>query len=68
MSNVLEYKGLYTKVHYSPGDAVFYGKIENINDLVNFECKDVRDIKKEFYSAVDDYINICAKLEGHHAR
>lgn len=39
MSDILEYKGYTTKVKYSNEDNVFFGKIEGINSLVNFEAE-----------------------------
>lgn len=61
MSNILTYKGYITKVLYSSEDEVFFGKIENIKDLVNFESNSAIDIEAEFRKAVDDYI----KIKGH---
>ena len=37
MSNILEYKGYYTEIKFSTEDKVLYGKIEFIDDLINFE-------------------------------
>ena len=62
MTNILEYKGYYTKVEYSVEDHILFGKIEGIKDLVNFECESLDDIEKEFHSAVDDYLALCEEL------
>ena len=44
---------------------MFYGKIEGINDFVNF-MSDIGDgipgIVREFHSAVDDYLEYCAQV------
>lgn len=63
MSNLLEYKGYYTKIEYSCEDKVLHGTIEGINDLVNFESDSIKNIEKEFHSAVDDYLAFC-EAEG----
>lgn len=63
MSNILEYKGYYTEIKFSTEDKVLYGKIEFIDDLINFESETVKGIEEEFHSAVDDYIEYC-KLVG----
>ena len=55
----LEYKGFYGTVHYSNEDAVFFGKISGINDLITFEGASVKELQKSFKEAVDDYIKIC---------
>lgn len=62
MNNVLKYKGYYAVVQYSVEDEVLYGKIEGINDLVSFESGNISDIKSEFKSAVDDYIEYCREI------
>lgn len=59
MNNILEYKGYMTKVEYDSESNILYGKIEGINDLVNFECESIKDVEKEFHSAVDDYLEFC---------
>ena len=50
------YKGFHTTVEWSREDAVFHGKIEDIPDLVSFECVLLKDAKKEFHKAVNDYL------------
>ena len=52
-TNVLEYKGYFTKVEYDAEDGILYGKIEGINDLVNFESHSMKSVEKEFHRAVD---------------
>ncbi|MCI9126950.1 MAG: type II toxin-antitoxin system HicB family antitoxin [Eubacterium sp.] len=59
MSNILEYKGYYTRVEYDNVDKVLYGKIEGINDFVNFESSNVENVEIEFHAAVDDYLTYC---------
>lgn len=56
---ILTYKGYCTKVHYSVNDGVYYGEIEYIRDLVNFESENIENVEKEFHQAVDDYIQFC---------
>ena len=62
MNDVLEYKGYYASVHFSSEDDVFYGKIVAIDDLVNFEGASVKELKKAFHEAVDDYLETCAAI------
>ena len=60
--NVLEYKGYHTKVEFSTEEMVLRGKIEGINDLVNFECESVKEVEKAFQEAVEDYLDFCAEV------
>lgn len=62
--NILEYKGYFTKIHYSAEDKVLYGKIEEIPALVNFESVSAKEIVKEFHNAVDDYILAMEEVEN----
>jgi len=57
--NTLHYKGYLGKVDFSEEDNVFFGKIEGINGLVNFEGTTVEELKSAFYEAVDDYVLYC---------
>lgn len=62
MSNILEYKGYFTKIEYNSEDKALYGKIEGIADLVTFESTDAGEIEKEFHNAVDDYLDFCKEI------
>ncbi len=62
MSDTMTYKGYIGTVRYSEEDEVFYGKIEAINDLIMFEGKSVKGLKKTFHEAVDDYLETCRKM------
>ena len=63
MKDSLTYKGFIATVHFNADDEIFFGKIEEIDDLISFEGKSVTELKKAFISAVDDYIDICKKHE-----
>ena len=36
--------------------------LEGINDLVDFECEDLKGVEKEFHEAVDDYLEFCKEV------
>lgn len=61
--NTMTYKGYIGSVAYSEKDNVFFGKIEGINGLVNFEGESVKELTDAFHEAVDDYLAYC-KEEG----
>lgn len=63
MKDIFQYKGFLGSVHFSSEDECFFGKIEGIDDLVTFEGQDVKDLKKAFRQAVDDYEELC-KVTG----
>lgn len=62
MKDIIRYKDFMGSVHFSAEDEVFYGKIEGVTDLINFEGSTVRELKKAFENAVNDYLNICEKV------
>jgi predicted HicB family RNase H-like nuclease len=61
--NTLTYKGYIGSVAFSEKDNVFFGKIEGIDGLVNFEGESVKELTDAFHEAVDDYLAYC-KEEG----
>ncbi|MBP3767663.1 MAG: type II toxin-antitoxin system HicB family antitoxin [Prevotella sp.] len=61
--NTMTYKGYLGSVSFSEKDGVFFGKIEGINGLVNFEGESVKELTEAFHEAVDDYLAYC-KDEG----
>lgn len=63
MVNTMIYKGFIGSVAFSEKDNVFFGKIEGIDGLVNFEGESVAELKSAFHEAVDDYLAYC-KEEG----
>lgn len=61
--NTLKYKGYIGSVAFSEKDNVFFGIIEGIDGLVNFEGESVKELTDAFHEAVEDYLEYC-KEEG----
>lgn len=61
--NEMKYKDFIGSVALSETDGVFFGKIEGIDGLVNFEGESVAELTDAFHAAVDDYLEYC-KEEG----
>lgn len=57
--NTMTYKGYLGSVAYSEKDQLFFGKVEGINGLVNFEGESVKELTDAFHEAVDDYLAYC---------
>ena len=71
--NTMTYKGCLGSVSFSEKDNVFFGKIEGINGLVNFEGANVKELTEAFHEAVNDYLayssNLsCRQRKGGHRR
>lgn len=57
-----EHKGYYGSCKVSVEDNCLHGKIEFIDDLVNYEAETAEGLKKEFMLAVDDYLEHCKAI------
>lgn len=62
MNNILEYKGYHAKIEFISETKTLRGKIDGINDYVDFETANIAEIEKEFHDAVDDYIAFCEEV------
>ena len=62
MRDSLEYKGYHAKIEFDSESYVLRGKIEGINDYVDFESSDAKKIEEEFKNAVDDYLAFCKEV------
>jgi len=58
--NTMTYKGFVGSISFSEEDDLFFGKVEGINSLVNFEGESVSELKTNFHQAVDEYVTFCA--------
>ncbi len=65
--NTMKYQGFIGSVAFSEADGVFFGKIEGIDGLVNFEGESVAELTNAFHEAVEDYLAYCEEegIEPH---
>lgn len=57
--NTLKYKDFIGSVAFSEKDNIFFGRIEGIDALVNFEGESVAELTEAFHEAVEDYLSYC---------
>lgn len=62
MKNILEYKGYHAVIKFDAETFTLRGKIEGINDFVDFQSKDLSTIEESFRRAVDDYLAFCKEV------
>lgn len=55
----IKYKRFVSVPKYYIIDDIYYGKIENVDDLVSYISETKEDIMKYFIEAVNDYIEYC---------
>jgi len=61
-SDLIEYKQYHGSVYFDSKQEIFYGKVEFICDLVNFEASDAKSLVQSFKNAVDEYLEDCKIL------
>lgn len=59
--NTMTYKGYAARVDYSDEDACFVGHIAGIRDVVGFHGESVKQLRRAFEEAVDDYLTSCER-------
>lgn len=62
MNNTLNYNGYTARIEFDPEDRIFFGRIAGIRDIITFHGKTVDELISAFEEAVDDYLEVCARL------
>mgnify|MGYP003412130484 CR=1 FL=1 len=60
--NTMTYGGYSALIEYDDEDGIFFGKLAGIRDGVGFHADNVADLRAAFQEAVDDYVEMCAKV------
>ena len=60
--NTMTYKGYAAKIEYSDDDDCFVGHIAGIKDVIGFHADSVKELRRAFEEAVDDYLVSCEKI------
>jgi predicted HicB family RNase H-like nuclease len=56
---MMKYKGYTGYVEFDPDADVFHGEVVDTRDVITFQGKTVRELKKAFRDSVDDYLEYC---------
>jgi len=57
--NTMTHKGYTARVEYDERDNIFVGRVLGIRTIISFHGETVDQLRKEFETAVDDYIADC---------
>ena len=60
--STMTYKGFAAKIEYSDDDYCFVGHIAGIKDVIGFHADSVKELRRAFEEAVDDYLVTCEKV------
>jgi predicted HicB family RNase H-like nuclease len=60
--SAMTYKGQTARIDFSEADGLFVGRLLGITDVVGFHADNVTELRAEFETAVDDYLETCAKI------
>ena len=59
----LEYRGFMGSIEYSEEDGLFYGKVQNTEDLIAYHGEDIVALEQSFKDTVDDYLEFNAAMQ-----
>ena len=56
---MMRYKGYTGQVEFDPEAEVFHGEVVDTRDVITFQGKTVKELKKAFKESIDDYLEFC---------
>jgi predicted HicB family RNase H-like nuclease len=59
----MQYKGYTAKVEFDDEAEIFHGEVIGIKDVVTFQGKTAKELKKVFRESVDDYLSFCKERD-----
>ena len=59
---MLTYKNYVGRVKFNDEAEIFHGEVINTRDVITFQGKTVKELKKAFIDSVEDYLNFCIYL------
>lgn len=58
---MMEYKGYIGQVEFDDEAGLFHGEVINARDVITFQGTTVEELKREFQTSVDVYLEFCAE-------
>ncbi|MCA9414333.1 MAG: type II toxin-antitoxin system HicB family antitoxin [Candidatus Omnitrophica bacterium] len=58
----MKYKGYEAAVTFDDEAGIFHGEVINIRDVVTFQGKSVRELRKAMKDSVEDYLEYCDEI------
>lgn len=60
--NILIYQGYQGSVEFDLENNCLHGKVLHVTELITYEAETIAGLRKEFESAVDDYLELCKEI------
>jgi predicted HicB family RNase H-like nuclease len=60
---MLTYKGYTGIVEFDADAEIFHGEVIDTSDVITFQGKNAKEIKKAFRDSIDDYLDFCEELQ-----
>ena len=61
---MMKYKGYTGHVEFDDESEIFHGEVLDTNDVITFQGKTPKEIKKAFKESIDDYLDFCNDLNA----
>jgi predicted HicB family RNase H-like nuclease len=59
--NTMNHQGYTARIEYDERDNIFVGRILGVRAIISFQGQTVKELRKEFEHAVDDYLAECSE-------
>jgi predicted HicB family RNase H-like nuclease len=59
--NTMIYKGYTARIDFDDRDNIFVGRVLGVSSIISFHGETVKELRKEFEVAVDDFLADCAE-------
>jgi predicted HicB family RNase H-like nuclease len=59
--NTMNHKSYSARIEYDERDNIFVGRILGLRSIISFHGQTVKELRKEFEHAIDDYLAECAE-------
>jgi predicted HicB family RNase H-like nuclease len=56
---MMKYKGYTGSVEFDSESDIFHGEVVDTRDVITFQGKSVKELKKAFRDSIDDYLEFC---------
>lgn len=58
---VMDYNGYIGSIEFDEEQGIFHGRVVNTRDIITFEGRSVKELRKALADSVEDYLDMCAE-------